>query len=156
MHVVDTNIGRVLARWENRSLKPAEAQGLANALVPDAQTWTWNQAIMELGALLCRGQPNCGACPVSGECAWFQAGRPMPDPAARTAGVSKGQSRFEGSDRQGSGRLLRHLAGEAVDESQLDEVMGWPDDPARADRVVAGMVGDGLVERVGTSYRLPE
>ncbi len=154
--VVDTNIGRVLARWENRSLKPAEAQRLANALVPNAQPWTWNQAIMELGALLCRRQPHCAACPVSGECAWFQAGQPLPDPASGSAGVSKPQRRFEGSDRQGRGRLLRHLATGDVHQSQLGDAMGWPDDQARADRVVAGMVDDGLVERIGTSHRLPK
>lgn len=154
--VVDTNIGRVLARWENRSLKPSEAQHLANALVPTKQSWIWNQAVMELGALVCRRQPDCGACPVSGECAWFRADQPVPDPAIGTAGVSKAQTRFDGSDRQGRGRLLRHLARATLDERQLEDAMGWPDDSARVARVVAGMVGEGLVERVGTSYRLPE
>ncbi|NNF55296.1 MAG: A/G-specific adenine glycosylase [Acidimicrobiales bacterium] len=153
--VVDTNIGRVLARWENRSLKPAEAQDFANSLVRRGGAWIWNQSIMELGALLCRPQPHCAACPVSRDCGWFLAGQPTPDPASRTAGVTTGQSRFEGSDRQGRGRLMRHLARQDVDEANLDDAMGWPGDPARADRVVQGMVTDGLVERLGTSYRLP-
>ena len=49
------------------------------------------------------------ACPVADGCAWAAAGRPDPDPADGSAGVSGGQSRFEGSDRQGRGRLVEAL-----------------------------------------------
>ena len=42
-------------------------------------------------------------------CTWSLDGRPDPDPAVGSAGVSGGQSRFEGSDRQGRGRLVDAL-----------------------------------------------
>ena len=54
----------------------------------------------------------CGArraattAPSPPHCAWWAAGRPEPDPAEGTAGVSTGQSAFAGSDRQGRGRLV--------------------------------------------------
>jgi hypothetical protein len=38
---------------------------------------------------------------------------------------------------------------------QLASVMGWPDDPARADRVAATLVADGLAVRDRGRYRLP-
>jgi hypothetical protein len=34
-------------------------------------------------------------------------------------------------------------------------VLGWADDPDRADRVVVGMVADGLAVRDGDVLRLP-
>ena len=52
--VVDTNVGRVLARWTGRRLKPAEAQELANRSVPLGEGWAWNQAVLDLGLSLIR------------------------------------------------------------------------------------------------------
>lgn len=140
--LVDTNIGRVLARIEGRQLKPAQAQRLADDLVPAGHGWEWNQAIMELGALLCRPVPVCASCPVRDECAWQGDG---PDPSKGSAAVSKGQSRFEGSDRQGRGRLVDALRDRAVLTTELAVTMGWPGDQERAERVAATLVGDGLV-----------
>ena len=107
--VLDTNVARVLARaLAGRRLRPREAQQLADSLVPAGRSWAWNQTVMELGALVCRKRsPRCDACPVASLCAWRQAGGPDgPDPADGTAGASGRQSAFEGSDRQGRGRLV--------------------------------------------------
>lgn len=139
--VVDTNIGRVLARIEGRRLKPAQAQRLADDLVPAGHGWEWNQAIMELGALVCRPTPVCSSCPVHNDCAWKGDG---PDPSKGSAAVSKGQSRFEGSDRQGRGRLIDALRHQPVLTTDLAVTMGWLDDQERAERVAATLVGDGL------------
>jgi A/G-specific adenine glycosylase len=157
--VVDTNVGRVLARWEGRPLRPAEAQALADALVGAAgeqRSWTWNQAVMELGGTVCRRRrPDCSACPVRRWCGWAVAGLAPPDPADGSAGVSTGQPRFEGSDRQGRGRLVEALCRGPVPTADAAAVMGWSDDPARADRVVVGMLTDGLVATDGATLRLP-
>jgi A/G-specific adenine glycosylase len=155
--VVDTNVGRVLARWSGRSLSTAEAQARADELVPDGWAWEWNQAVMELGAVVCgRRRPACEDCPVRMGCRWLAAGRPEPDPADGSAGVSRGQSRFEGSDRQGRGRLLDALRRAAVLVPELPAVMGWPDDPERAARVAATLVTDGLAVRHGDAFELPD
>ena len=47
--------------------------------------------------------------PGAARCAWAAAGLAAPDPADGSAGVSAGQPRFEGSDRQGRGRLVEAL-----------------------------------------------
>lgn len=143
--VVDTNAARVLARWVGRPLRPAEVQAVADAVVPAGECWAWNQAMLDLGATICRsGTPACHRCPAASWCTWRQAGRPDPDPSVGSAGVSGGQSRFVGSDRQGRGRLVDALRAGPVTSADLATAMGWPDEPARAVRVAATVVLDGL------------
>ena len=154
--VVDTNAARVLARWSGRSLAGPEVQQLADAAVPPARGWSWNQAMLDLGATVCTARrPGCGACPLRHDCAWFGSGSPDPDPAVGSAGVSGGQSRFAGSDRQGRGRLVRALRAGPVPVAELATVMGWPDDVGRAERVAATLVVDGLAVLDDGRYRLP-
>lgn len=145
--VLDTNAARLLARWEGRSLRPREAQDCADDAVPSGQGWAWNQAMLDLGATVCRARaPACEKCPVVGDCAWAQGGWSTPDPAVGSAGVAGGQSRFAGSDRQGRGRLVKALGTGPVRVPELADVMGWPEDPGRVTRVAAGVVADGLAE----------
>lgn len=156
--VVDTNVARVSARRLGRTLRAREVQEEADAVVPAGQGWAWNQALLDLGATVCTARaPSCGSCPIRAACAWRRQGCPSPDPAVGSAGVSGGQSRFEGSDRQGRGRLVDHLRRAPVLPAELAEVMGWPQDPARARRVATGLVADGLaVEDPHTgALRLP-
>jgi A/G-specific adenine glycosylase len=143
--VVDTNTARVLARWAGRSFTPKAAQAAADDAVPIGQGWAWNQAMLDLGAMVCtKRAPRCERCPVTDVCAWFAAGRPDPDPAIGSAGVSGRQARFEGSDRQGRGRLMAAMAAGPVAADDLAAVVAWPEDPARTERVVASLVADGL------------
>ena len=108
--IVDTNTARVLARWEGRRLRAKPMQEAADRAVPAGRAWAWNQAMLDLGATVCaRRNPRCHDCPVSAACGWARAGHPDPDPADGSAGVSGGQSAFEGSDRQGRGRLVEAL-----------------------------------------------
>ena len=153
--VVDTNIGRILARVTGERLTPAAAQRIADAWVPVGRGWEWNQGVMELGALRWRPTPSCDRCPLGGACAWSLARWPAPDPSVRSAAVSTGQSRFEGSDRQGRGRLVDALRAGPVIDDELAAVTGWPDDAERARRVAESLVGDGLAAHDGTTWRLP-
>ena len=152
--VVDTNSGRVLARAvAGRRLDPADAQALADALVPAGQGWAWNSAVLDLGATFCTSRsPRCRECPVAGVCAWAVAGAAAPDPARPPSR----QSRFDGSDRQGRGRLVAALRAGPVAVAAAAAVAGWPDDPARADRVLATLVADGLATVEDGSIRLPK
>ncbi|MGI8756139.1 MAG: A/G-specific adenine glycosylase [Acidimicrobiales bacterium] len=155
--VVDTNAARVLARWAGHRFRPAEVQAVADGAVPAGEGWAWNQAMLDLGATICRSRsPACARCPAASWCTWRQAGKPDPDPSVGSAGVSGGQSRFVGSDRRGRGRLVDALRSGPVTSADLASAMGWPDDTARAVRVAATVVLDGLahVESDGT-HRLP-
>ncbi|MGH7700278.1 MAG: A/G-specific adenine glycosylase [Gemmatimonadales bacterium] len=67
---VDTNVGRVLGRvfFGKRAMRNAQRiWSLAAALVPKngRTAWRFNQAVMELGAVICQARkPKCAGCPV--------------------------------------------------------------------------------------------
>jgi A/G-specific adenine glycosylase len=76
--VVEANSVRVLCRLFGRNGDPrsSEAQAwlwrTAEELLPRKRVGDYNQALMELGALICTpASPDCGACPVRKNCrAW--------------------------------------------------------------------------------------
>jgi len=144
--LVETNGARLLARAvAGTPLTAAEAQTRADALVPPGRGWEWNQAVMDLGSMVCRRRaPGCADCPVAGSCAWNRAGRPSPDPAEGSAGVGTRQSAFSGSDRQGRGRLVAALRLGPVGLDEVAAVAGWPEEPDRARRMADALVAEGL------------
>ena len=156
--VVDTNAGRVLSRAvAGRPLGLVEAQQLVDTMVPTGRGWEFGQALLDLGATVCvSATPACRRCPVRRRCRWAATGQIPPDPARGSAAVSVAQTAFEGSDRQGRGRLVDALRAGAVSDAAVPESAGWPDDPARAARVAEGLVADGLAVRDRTGWlRLP-
>jgi A/G-specific adenine glycosylase len=155
--VLDTNAARVLARAvSGRPMARGEAQDLADATVPAGRSREWNQAVMDLGATVCvKRSPRCRTCPVVRECSWADGGWAGPDPAEGTAGASAPQAPFEGSDRQGRGRMVRALRNGPVPLERIADVIGWPADPERADRVVNGLIADGLAVVTGGTLELP-
>lgn len=176
--VVDTNIRRVHARvvlgraLPARSLTAAELR-LAEDLMPDDDVLAvrWNQAVMELGALVCTARsPRCGQCPVRDACAWVAAGRPEPVEAPR------GQ-RWHGTDRQVRGAVMAVLrAGSApvpahrltgpVDVATgavlppetlraLDALHGLEAPEEQRRRALDGLVRDGLAVEGPAGVSLP-
>jgi A/G-specific adenine glycosylase len=82
--LVDTNVARVLQRVFLPGVNVKKGAGqrrvwsLARALLPRTgkSTWVHNQALMELGALICTARVmHCGKCPVRGVCATFRRGQ---------------------------------------------------------------------------------
>ncbi len=68
--VVDGNVIRVLQRLTGQPLTDEQNWQVAGALVDRKCPGDFNQAMMELGALVCLpGQPLCHTCPVSRLCA---------------------------------------------------------------------------------------
>ncbi len=73
---VDTNVARVLRRAFHPRLRKHGAErrlwatGAALMPRPGREAWAFNQAIMELGALVCTARlARCDACPVRKACA---------------------------------------------------------------------------------------
>ena len=90
--MVDVNIRRILSRVtadmgsDSRMLPEREAWMIAEALLPARAYFDWNQALMDLGAMVCTARrPACADCPLSTLCA--SAFRLTPDakktPASR-------------------------------------------------------------------------
>lgn len=88
--VVDTNVERVIARLYAIDQPIASARGqiraFAEALTPHDRPGDFAQAMMDLGATICRPKkPLCLLCPLAGDCRAFASGEPeqFPAPKAR-------------------------------------------------------------------------
>jgi A/G-specific adenine glycosylase len=91
-NVVDGNVERVMARlFAVETPLPAakgELKDLAARFVTDERPGDWAQALMDLGATICRPRgPLCGDCPLTGACLAGAGGAPetYPRRAAKAA-----------------------------------------------------------------------
>jgi A/G-specific adenine glycosylase len=161
--VLDTNVRRVLARWLHGTALPQTSsithreRRTAEALLPgDGLGPVWSVAVMELGALLCTARsPSCEQCPLLTSCAWVAAGRP-PAPERPQS------QRFDGSDRQARGLILRSVAAASGGVAEAEAVQAWVQ--VRGDsggareqgaRAVASLLADGLLQRRDGFIALP-
>ena len=83
---VDGNTRRVLSRlYDLEAPRPSELRELAGKLVPSDRPGDFNQALMELGARVCKPRsPDCDTCPLQTACLSYVRGtvalRPEPRP----------------------------------------------------------------------------
>ena len=85
---VDTNVARVVARLHGIGKPLAECddeiRNLAEAMTPNDRPGDFAQAMMDLGATICRPRnPDCPACPLKSECRAWASGEPEAFPAAK-------------------------------------------------------------------------
>ena len=73
--ILDGNVKRVLCRyfalegWPGRARVATRLWEIADALTPESRIREYTQAIMDLGATVCRRtQPACGQCPIANGC----------------------------------------------------------------------------------------
>jgi A/G-specific adenine glycosylase len=137
--MVDTNVRRVLSRVFG--VEPSRVEAMAQSVVPAAEAYMWNQALMDLGASLCRTrQPLCLVCPLLGDCGG-------PRPSIVKPRPSTGE--FRGSNRYYRGRILdelRRVAALSFDDLAAHHG-GRPD-------LVQRLIADGLLELEGDVVRL--
>ena len=143
---IDTNVARVVARVR---LGVDASSSTAGEIAREAERWIdrarpgeWNQALMDLGRDVCRPAPRCERCPLARRCRARRTtalGRPASPPHARRP------PRFEGSDRQVRGAIVRALRGSDGSLS-IERLAGAAAcSPRRIASVLPGLVADGLV-----------
>lgn len=139
--MVDTNVRRVLSRVFG--IDPAEVDRVADQVVPPHAAYTWSQALMDLGATVCRAtRPMCRVCPLVDACGGpgVAAGR-----STRAAGEA-----FLGSRRYYRGRLVEALrglpAGGSMPVGELVARTAGPGATARVEELVRHLAHDGLVD----------
>ncbi len=159
---VDGNVVRILARLagEDRAFGSAAAavkhfQPAADRLLDHKRPGRHNEAMMELGALVCtRGAPRCGVCPVAGFC----VARRRSDAAALPR-IARPATKRVALDRVWwvrDGRLLLHRA--APGDGRLAGLWELPEaglaglSPAEVRR--AGVLG--TIRRAITRHRITE
>lgn len=137
---VDVNLRRVLSRWVGRVLSPRQGEVIGSEQIDTSRPADWNQAMMDLGATLCRPrQPRCGDCPVVEWC---------DDPGVDIA--VRPQTRYAGSVRQARAAVLKALAGGPVSRNRLDLDL----DPDTINQAVDDLKVEGAVIDDGRRLRL--
>ena len=182
--MVDTNIRRVLTRIFIGDLSPVAAStakaeialALAESVLPltAEDAYTWNQALMDLGATICIARtPACERCPLADQCRTFaqmqqqtlfptgavlhelQARHIAEAPAPYVVKKSKPIQPFKTSNRYFRGRVVATLR-DLPTSSTLDLATLGPqvkpdytsDNADWLHGVVAGLVRDGLAKWV--------
>ncbi len=148
---VDTNVRRVLTRvFGEPDAPPSRVAELAAMALARSDPARWNQALMDLGALVCRPRPRCEACPVQALC------------ASREAPPSNAASRAQPPYRRGAKRWYRgaivrvlRAADAPMDATALAQALGEPGADGVFAEALAALVRDRLVARDGAGYRLP-
>jgi A/G-specific adenine glycosylase len=175
---MDTNIRRVVQRLfvgpeEAGAASEAELLAVALAAVPEGQGWTWNQAAIELGALICTATaPACWRCPVQAYCKALAArraadeqifdGKQPPTPRQQRRVAERREAPYSGSSRFYRGRIvdaLRRLPpshGIGLEElgAQVKQHFAADDMPWLR-TLVEALARDGLLVLEDDSARLP-
>jgi A/G-specific adenine glycosylase len=174
---MDTNIRRVAQRVfagpeASAPATDAELLKLALAALPPGQGWAWNQAIMELGALICTAAaPACWRCPLRTHCRAYAAWRAADEqvfsnghapPARQRRMAERREAPFTSSNRFYRGRAVEALRGLPAGATMPLPELGRrvKDDFGAADadwlrRLVDGLARDGLLLLEGDAARLP-
>jgi len=141
--------------------------------VPPGQGWFWNQAIMELGALICTAAaPACWRCPVQTHCRAYSArrsadeqlfnGESAPAPQRLRRLAERREAPYAGSNRFYRGRVIEALRqlrpgeamplptlGRQIKDDFTDDDMPW------LRRLADGLTRDGLLALEDEQARLP-
>lgn len=113
---------------------------------------TWNQSVMELGAVICTAKsPLCDTCPIADDCAFLKAGRPGLGSAA-PAHANDSKARIDRcavwcSPRCASFPLEPRCPGEDADKLWKDQI--------QLAACIASLDDDGLIEILDGGLRLP-
>lgn len=148
--VVDTNVRRVVARvqaGQGEAGPPrtvadrANVSALLETLDNTATQCVGAAGLMELGAIVCKARtPECSACPIADLCQWSISGYPPYEGAT----VAK-QARFEGSDRQVRGIILRELRSSDT-PVPLSFLRTLWSEQEQFERALSSLLEDGLIE----------
>ncbi|ABU58979.1 MULTISPECIES: A/G-specific adenine glycosylase [Roseiflexus] len=168
---MDTNIRRVIRRVftdPTETVNERALLALARAALPVGRSWMWNQALMELGSLVCTADaPACWRCPLRDQCRDYAARRESDERFAsapvRKRLAERRERPFIGSNRYFRGRIIEALrmlpSGATFALNDLGPQVRpeyTPDDEVWLTTLIRGLERDGLVVWTETGVRLPE
>ena len=160
-NVVDGNVERVMARlFAVETPLPGgkgELKRLAGTLVTDDRPGDWAQALMDLGATVCRPRsPLCLVCPVARHCAALATGEPerFPVKGRKIARPHRTGVTWVMRDGQGRVAVVRR-----PDKGLLGGMIGlptsdWGEGTEVTDPIVADWSDAGTIEHVFTHFSL--
>jgi A/G-specific adenine glycosylase len=147
--MVDTNVQRVLGRVFLVDADRVRIQCVADRVLPAADAYSWNQALMDLGATLCRAErPLCLVCPLLRECHAARLGVEGEVRARKPR-----QPSFKGSTRFHRGRIIDAVRQRSsVDPRALATELHV--DLEVLEKLIEGLVRDGLLRRFDDAIQL--
>ena len=176
---VDTNIRRVLHRiflgleFPEQKLNDANMLTFAEQILPNGEAYSWNQALMDLGATTCTSSnPQCTYCPLQESCRAFTE---MSQYSLFPSGTVLRQLRkvaekkadyqvqpFTSTNRYFRGRIIDHLrtvpSGQRVSladlGAQIKPAFTHADMPW-IQKLVEGLTKDGLLDCANEGVCLP-
>ena len=159
---VDGNVVRVLARltadgtaFRDGAAAVRRFTPAAQALVPRTAPGLHNQAMMELGALVCRPrQPRCGDCPVRRFCAAARDGNPEAYPRLAAKKIEPRETLRVWWEHRG--RLLLHRADDDARRLAALHELPTPADLGLAEAAVAAAPRLARHTRSITRHRITE
>ena len=147
---VDTNVKRVVARIRGlRDPRNAEIERLVSEMLPNGGAGDFTQAMMDLGATICRPRsPLCSRCPLKEPCVARRSGHPEDFPAPRSR---RQRPHRHGvgywTERTGHVWLVRRLAKGLLGGMAALPGSDWTDEPTQANAI-------GTVRHVFTHFSL--
>ncbi|MCS6939642.1 MAG: A/G-specific adenine glycosylase [Roseiflexus sp.] len=168
---MDTNIRRVMRRVFTDPTEAVTERALlelARAALPVGRSWAWNQALMELGSLICTADaPACWRCPLRDLCRDYAARRASDEHLAPTPARKRIAERrerpFIGSNRYFRGRIIEALRALPPGATLALNDLGpqvraeyTPNDETWLTALIRGLERDGLVVWNDAGVRLPE
>jgi len=151
--VMDTNVERVVARLHGIEAPVAESKAqlrkLLDRITPETAAGDFAQAMMDLGATICRPKaPDCPACPLNSGCAAWASGEPerFPGPKRKTIRPVRYAIAYW-TERDGSVWLVRRPSKGMLGGMAALPGPEWTDEPATGAAL-------GHVTHVFTHFRL--
>jgi A/G-specific adenine glycosylase len=133
---IETNIRAVYIHCffqDRQDVKDSEIMPLIRATLDTANPREWYYALMDYGVMLKRTQTN---------------------PSRKSAHHTR-QSRFEGSDRQLRGEILKFLLRNPFSRKEAI-FQTLQEDPQRVEKILAGLEKEGFLNRKGVGYSIAE
>lgn len=154
--VVDANVERVFSRLLDVDVPPKKReaarviQSEALLLLPPGQARQYNQALMELGALVCKKMPRCAECPLAAWCESRRLGvereRPVLEAKAAVIPVTSGHGVLVHEDRA--------LLVKRPDNGVWGGLWEFPGDEVRAGETPVQAVARVFFTRLGVPVRV--
>ncbi|MBL7852336.1 MAG: A/G-specific adenine glycosylase [Cyclobacteriaceae bacterium] len=161
--VLDGNVFRVLSRVFGVSDDIASPAGkrkfmaLANDLLPVKDSSTYNQAIMEFGALFCTPRsPSCDQCPLSAGCVAFRRGMQADLPVKRKSVKTKRRYFHYVVARRGKSVLMNRRTGQDIWKGLWDFPLVESEtrlSKGELERTIKKVVGEGTSATVSPEYK---
>ena len=156
--ILDGNVKRVLARLIACPEPPARQMAafwqLSEQLLDRQRPRCFNQALMDLGALVCTPrQPACGACPWQGCCAAYAAGEPARYPVKEAAKPVPFQVIGVGVVLNGAGQVL---IDQRLNEGLLGGLWEFPGGKQEPDEAIEATVARELREELAIEVAVGE